>query len=145
MLASGLLFAYLVVWMIELASLGTSDDAFGRMQGWAASLPGRILAGLVWTAAVYHGLEGVRTALRGERASVAVAVLPGGDVPAGSALRSGAEQPLGLSASAEPSRRIIDGEANNAFGAGVLTFLTWALVLPGWVLVLRPWIEDLLR
>jgi succinate dehydrogenase/fumarate reductase cytochrome b subunit len=111
-IASCALFAYLLVWMIELASLQVSDSTFGRFQDWSASLAGRILAGAVWTAAVYHGLEGLRASFRAQPQPVD----PEGAVP-----------------------------ADGAFGAGVLAFLTWALILPGWVLVLRPWIEDLLR
>jgi succinate dehydrogenase/fumarate reductase cytochrome b subunit len=119
--ASTVLFAYLLVWMVELSSLGSDDDAFNQLQEWSATLAGRLVACLVWTAAVYHGLEGARAAFHvGTPVSVA----------AGEGVGDGVDD---------------EHAAGGAFGAGVIAFLSWALIIPGWVLLLRPWIEDLLR
>jgi succinate dehydrogenase/fumarate reductase cytochrome b subunit len=119
-IASALLFAYLLVWMVELTSLRVSESAFDQLQEWSASLPGRMLACGVWLAAVFHGLEGVRAALhRGPDARViAPAVIDGDGTVSESAVRDG------------------------AFTSAIIAFLTWTLVLPGWVLLLRPWLED---
>jgi succinate dehydrogenase/fumarate reductase cytochrome b subunit len=108
------LFAYLLVWMLELSSLRVSESAFDGLQEWSASLPGRLVACAVWLAAVFHALEGVRSVF----------------------------------ASTGPSPAMADGVATTdppherSLASGVIAFLTWALVLPGWVLLLRPWLED---
>jgi hypothetical protein len=114
--ASALLLAYLLVWMAELTSLRFSESAFDRLQEWSASLPGRLVACSVWLAAVYHLLEGGRAAFH-----------PGELVPVGRD---------------DGGRVAPTTRRDDTFGAGLIAFVTWTLVLPGWVVLLRPWIED---
>jgi succinate dehydrogenase/fumarate reductase cytochrome b subunit len=112
-LAGGVLLVYLWVWMTQLVVLDTSRSTFLRVQIWSASLPGRLVACVVLLAAVHHLLQGARVALSG-----AVDQAAGGGRD---------DQPL-------------DGAADRVTAG--LIFATWALVIPGWAVLLRPWIVE---
>jgi succinate dehydrogenase/fumarate reductase cytochrome b subunit len=119
------LFAYLVVWMAELAVIRSSPSTFDQMQQWSASLAGRLVACAVVLAAVHHALDGIRAALT--------------DAPERLPAMVGAEP---VEAVGSPGVDH-DAEPGSAFTSAVIAFTTWLLVLPCWALLLRPWIEDL--
>lgn len=105
--ATGVLAAYLVLWMVRLILVAEAPGVYARTIEWTDSLGVRLVLGVVVLAAVFHTLDGLR-------------LIVGGLVP------SLAEASRGLTA------------------RGAVAFGTWLLVIPAWVLLLRPWIEDAL-
>lgn len=106
LVAGGVLFAYLVVWMLRLALLQAGPTTFDRTVDWSSSLTARLALCAVLLAGVYHALDGAR--------SVIGALAPSVDV---------------------------DGPLLRA----AVRFALWALVIPGWVVLLRPWLEEVVR
>jgi hypothetical protein len=120
MIGGLVLFGYLLVWMLQLVLLYNSPESFDRAAEWWASLGGRLLACGVLLAAVYHLLEGLLRAFR-RPASPATAV----------------ESGSGESVDHAP---VAPGRASRLAGLAV-PFLTFAVVVPGWAVLLRPWLD----